>query len=103
MSPSHTARLLAQEIVNLCDPEEIWLYNKKTDLGGKTTGFKLCVVTSDADTASLEQKIYLALDCPIPYDLTVYTKTEWKEALENPFSFAGSISEKGYRLYGKTP
>lgn len=100
--PSDASRL-AQEIVRLCGPEEIWLYNRKMDLEGKTTSFKLCVVVGSGDKQLAEQKIYLTLDCPVPYDLTIYTRQEWKEAGENPHSFAFSILTKGQKLYGKTP
>lgn len=103
MTLPSAANRLSQEIVSLCQPEEIWLYNRKLDLEGKTTSFKLCIVVDSADKHLVEQKIYLALDCPVPYDLTVYTPDEWKRAGENPHSFASSILTKGQKLYGKAP
>lgn len=103
MTFPNSADALAAEIVRLCAPEEIWLYNKKTDLSGKLTSFKLCIVAGETDKSELEQRIYLALDCPIPYDITVYTCGEWEQACQNPFSFARTILTKGKKLYGKTP
>ncbi|MBQ4051789.1 MAG: hypothetical protein IJD13_09165 [Oscillospiraceae bacterium] len=93
---------LAEQIVTLCLPEEIWLYSRKVDLNGETTSFKLCVVTASEDKASVESDIYLHLDCPVPYDVIVYTAKEWTEAGQNPHSFARSILTKGHKLYGKT-
>ena len=97
------ASCLSAEIVSLCHPEEIWLYNAKTDLTGKITSFKICIVADTADKLTLEQQIYLQLDCLIPYDLTIYTPEEWAQARENPFAFARTIVAKGRKLYGKTP
>ena len=93
---------LADRISDLCQPEEIWLYSRKIDLKGNTTSFKLCVVIGGEDKAAAESAIYLHLDCPIPYDVTVYTAEEWAEAGQNPRSFARGILTKGQKLYGKT-
>lgn len=102
MASSATVNTLTGQIVQLCQPEEIWLYNRKSDLAGKTTSFKLCIVTAEKDKHAVETGIYLALDCPVPYDVTVYTVEEWAEAGQNPHSFARSILTKGQKLYGKT-
>lgn len=92
---------LTEQIVSLCSPEEIWLYSRKVDLAGETTSFKLCIVADTADKDAVESDIYLRLDCPIPYDVTVYTAKEWTEAGQNAHSFARSILTKGHKLYGK--
>lgn len=102
MAPSEPAVSLTQEIVRLCSPEEIWLYSRKLDLNGSTTSFKLCIVTREPDKGALEERIYLSLDCPVPYDLTVYTLAEWEMACQNSHSFAQTIRTKGQKLYGKT-
>ena len=93
---------LTEQIVQLCQPAEIWLYNRKLDLQERTTSFKLCIVISGQEKDKTETAIYLALDCPVPYDVTVYTAEEWETAAKNPNSFARSILTKGHKLYGKT-
>lgn len=94
-------RELADRIVSLCDPEEIWLYSRKTDLADRIISFKLCIVTTTSNKAAVETEIYLQLDCASPYDLTIYTTEEWAAAGRNPNSFARSILTKGQKLYGK--
>ena len=102
MASGEPAVSLTQEIVRLCSPEEIWLYNRKLDLDGNITSFKLCIVTREPDRGALEERIYLSLDCPVPYDLTVYTLAEWEMACQSTHSFAQTIRMKGQKLYGKT-
>ncbi len=99
MEISPHAKRLAEEIRAICAPEKIFLYHAKFDLHGQMTSFKICVVASAADKAALERKIYLSLDCDLPYDLVLYTPEEWEACMQNPHSFAGTIREKGVRLY----
>ncbi|MGI5894741.1 MAG: hypothetical protein ACOX6P_09140 [Candidatus Merdivicinus sp.] len=92
---------LTKEIATLCDPEKIYLFNAKRSLAGNVTSFKLCIIADTESKAALERRIYLELDCEIPYDLVLYTPNEWGEFLQKPHSFAGEIKEKGVLLYDK--
>lgn len=93
---------LAGEIGALCNPEKIYLFHAKFNLRSEVTSFKLCIVADSADKTELERKIYLELDCEIPYDLVIYTTQEWTRFMQNPNSFAGEIRDKGVLIYDKT-
>ena len=99
MEISPHVQRLAAEIRALCSPEKIYLYHAKFDLNQQVTSFKICVVAETGDKAALERKIYLSLDCDLPYDLVLYTPEEWEACMQNPHSFAGTIREKGVLLY----
>lgn len=94
---------LVDDIAALCSPEKIYLFSAKVNLSGEVTSFKLCVVADTEDKAQLEQRIYLSLDCELPYDVVIYTAGEWTAFMKNPLSFAHSISEKGWKVYDKAP
>lgn len=94
---------LTEEIVALCSPLAVWLFSAKRDLKQRITSFKLCIVADTDQKALLEQKLYLSLDCPVPYDIILYTKEEWSLFSGQEFSFAYTIRQKGVLLYGETP
>lgn len=94
----HVKRLI-EEIQELCSPEKIYLYNAKFDLHQQMTSFKICLVVDTKDKAALERRIYLELDCDLPYDFVLYTPEEWEACMQNPYSFAVTIREKGVLLY----
>lgn len=93
---------LVEELITLCHPEKIYVFSYKMNLQGEIISFKLCVVAETPNKHTLEQQIYLTLDCEIPYDVVVYTDEEWEIYSQNTLSFARSISEKGQVVYDKT-
>ncbi len=93
---------LADRIAALCSPEKIYIFSMKYDLRQRVISFKLCVVADTTEKRQLEQDIYLQLDCPLPYDVVVYTAEEWAEFSGEEDSFAHSIAEKGVLVYEKT-
>lgn len=91
---------LVDEILNICNPIKIILYNVKFNIIKEMTSFKLCVIVSD-DTAidELESKLYLELDCENPFDVLLYTLSEWEHYNFDETSFAGKIAKTGVVLY----
>ena len=92
---------LADRIAALCSPEKIYIFSMKYDLRQRVTSFKLCVVADTPEKRRLEQDIYLRLDCPLPYDVVIYTAEEWAEFSADEDTFAHSIAEKGVLVYDK--
>ena len=103
MNLSPHVRQLVSAIADLCSPEKIYLFNAKQNLENQITSFKLCVVADTGSKAALERKIYLELDCELPYDLVLYTPSEWEKFRQKPPAFAGEIERKGALLYDKAP
>lgn len=89
------------EIVTLCKPDKIILVSNKFSTSGELTSFKLCAVVPDSVKESeLESEIYLKTECPIPFGVLVYNRSEWEELIEDDCSFAGKVDRSGTVLYG---
>ena len=93
---------MADKVVSICRPFQIFLVSRKTDSKGNVTAFKLCVIVDSCyDTRKLESKLLLETDCDVPCDFIVYTADEWNEFAEDDCSFAYRIDNSGVLLYGE--
>ncbi len=93
---------MAEDIVKICSPLQIFLVSEKTNSKGELTSFKLCIVVPDRKYAShsdLETEILLKTDCPVPCDIIVYNITEWNECLEDDCTFAYRIDSERNLVY----
>ena len=71
---------MTKDITVLCDPSMIYLVSEKKNSKGELTGFKLCVVVPDeVSTGTLETRLLLKTDCPVPCYFIVYNLTDWNE------------------------
>jgi len=91
----------ANRIIELTNPEMVYLYNLKTGISSQVTSFKLCLI-ADCEKSEIERRIYLNVDCDIPYDVLIYTGLEWDALSGDPQSFAHKIKHTGRLLYEKT-
>lgn len=92
---------IVPELVRLCGPEEVILYNARTSPAGRLTSVKLCVIVPGGDVRAVEHELYLRLDADIPFDLLVYSRAEWERLLADRLSFASRIRDTGRRVYEK--
>ena len=92
-------KMLCDWIVGLIQPEAVILFSQKAGLDGKISSFKLCVV-ANGNPAEVEGKIYLSVDCPLPFDVLVYSPEDWERLRADDVSFAGRIYRTGRWLYG---
>lgn len=92
---------LCEGIAELVKPVRIIIFNCKYKVTGELASFKLCVIVKDTECSKVEQKIYLNLDCEVPYDVLVYNYDHWNVLMEeDPYSFAcRSIMNGGVVLY----
>ena len=81
-------------------PLKVILFNVKRSGSGRIRGFKVCIVAETAKKELLEKRIYLDIDCEIPFDVLVYTPTEWAELTKQKNSFANRIMQEGTCVYG---
>ena len=92
----------AEEIARLANPRRIYLISHKTNQGtGQLISFKLALIVAD-DTKSiseLECFLYTAVDSAYPYDLVLYTESEWASLSQDERTFAASIAKTGTVLY----
>lgn len=92
---------MAEDIVKICDPLQIFLVSAKRNSAGEVSRFKLCAVVDDSyeSVSDLETEILLNTDCPVPCDILVYTVSDWNECLDDDFSFAYRIENEGNLIY----
>lgn len=92
---------VVEKIANLLEPETIFMFSNKRGKAGKTAGFKLCVVAEHSDRAAAERRLYLAIDCEVPFDIVIYSPAEFEALRNSEGSFAQRIAESGVVLYGQ--
>lgn len=101
MKNNEIIKAVADRVVELCSPAEIYLATHKYNLRQELTAFKLLIVVNDVKKVSdVEEKIYMETDCEIPFDVIVYNKTVWEKLIDDYGTFAHKVYESGDKLYG---
>lgn len=91
---------LCEKIAELVKPVRIIIFNEKHTPSGDLVSFKLCVIVKETECTKTEQKIYLTLECEVPFDVLVYNIDQWNVAVEDPDTFAyRGILNGGVVLY----
>lgn len=91
---------VCEDIAALVKPVRIIIFHTKYDLSGELESFKLCVVVNDTECYKLEQKIYLNVECDVPYDVLAYNREHWDSLMNDDGSFAcRGIMKGGVVLY----
>jgi hypothetical protein len=90
---------VAEEIVELLAPRKIYLYNQRISDKLATSSFKLCIIAEVEEKSAAEHRIYLEIDCDIPFDILLYTPAEWETLTAIPTSFASKICATGTVIY----
>lgn len=93
---------LAARIVQVCDPEEVFLYGSRAK-GGSTPASDLdllVVVRPGVRTAPLATELREVLDAfPLRIDLKVVTSDELERQSGEPYGFMRAIRSSGRTLY----
>ena len=102
MKENQLIKSVADSIVQSCNPLKIILISKKINTFDTLIGFKLAVIIrEDVEIMpELECRLYMEIDCDIPFDLVLYSEEEWNDLKEDAESFAWKINETGTVLYG---
>jgi hypothetical protein len=87
-------------VIALINPTQIYLYNKKVGSDGKVKSFKLCVVSDFVHKPTAERQIYVNIDSEVPFDVLLYSNTEWNDLSPDASTFAYSVLTGGEKLYG---
>ena len=91
---------LCEGIAELVKPVRLIIFNEKHTPAGELVSFKLCVITKETECSKIEQKIYLSLECEVPFDVRVYNYEQWNTAIQDPGTFAfRGILNGGVVLY----
>ncbi len=90
---------LCNDIVRICNPVQLILFNEKHKPSGVLSSVKLCAVIEKGDAQQIERRLYIEVESELPFDVLVYTKERWDKLVNNRLSFASSISRSGRVLY----
>lgn len=98
-------KVITDKIALLLEAELIYVFGvKRNDPDDNVTDFDVCVVTSLAENTErnyLLKRVYMEIESEIPYDIFLYSPTEWNHFTQNPSSFASRILRKGVIAYEK--
>jgi membrane glycosyltransferase len=102
MEMEQTIKDVADSVKGLSHAEKIILISRKFNTGNELTGFKLCVIVGDEveSLSELEAKLYMTIECEIPFDLVMYQKSKWNSMRKDTGSFAWKICDIGTVIYG---
>ncbi|MCQ2464432.1 MAG: hypothetical protein MJ095_02480 [Oscillospiraceae bacterium] len=92
------------EIVSICSPLNIILISSKVSTDGSLAGFKLVVIVNDNPEESisdLECRLYMQIDSEIPFDLVLYSRSEWEKFKNDTGTFAWKTHNTGVYIYGE--
>ena len=90
-------------LISLFDIEKLIVFGvKRRVANGKITDMDICLVCNcECDKNSILKRAYLEIDTDIPYDLFLYTPSEWDSLTQKSESFASRIARKGHVFYEK--
>lgn len=103
MSDNELINRTASEIQEICSPLNIILVSNKVNTDGDLVSFKLVIVVDDSveSTSELECRLYMQVDCDIPYDIVLYKHSEWNKFKNDIGTFAWKIYNTGAYIYGE--
>ncbi len=94
---------LADSIAEHCNElKKIYLISNKIDTNGELISFKLAIIVDNSveSSSELECRLYLNIDCELPFDLVIYREDEFEKLKCEIGTFAWKIRNSGTVLYG---
>ena len=99
-----------KEITDICDGltrlfdvEKLIVFGvKRSESTKNITDLDICVIADyDYNKNDFLKRAYLEIDSDIPFDIFLYTPTEWNNLIKKSESFASRIDRKGCIVYEK--
>lgn len=94
---------LKKKLLDFCkNIKKIYLISVKVDTMGELKSFKFGLIVDDEikSTSELAGNIYFNIDCELPFDIVIYTESEFDSLKEDIGTFAWKINNSGTVLYG---
>lgn len=86
---------LCKQLQHQYHPQEILVFHRKDSGSGSLSSFKVCMVVETSDVLQLERDVYLNVECEVPFDILIYTPSEWATRCQEKDSFAAHIKRNG--------
>lgn len=94
---------LQSKLINYCSNiKKIYLISLKVDTLGELKSFKFGLIVDNniKSTSELAGQLYFNVDCELPFDLVIYTESEFDSLKNEIGTFAWKIENSGTVLYG---
>ena len=92
---------IKEQIVSRYFPSKIVLFGSQAKgTATKKSDIDLCIVKDTYDKRGLLADMSLTIESTKPFDLLLYTETEWNSCINDSASFAYLINKKGTVIYG---
>ena len=93
---------ICNEIKRLFEIEKIIVFGvKRSENENTVTDVDICIVADTKNKNAWIKKAYIEIDSDIPFDIFLYTPSEWEALTQQSESFASRIARKGCVVYGK--
>ncbi len=92
---------ICKEIDRLFEIDKLIVFGvKRNEKNNSVTDVDICVVCEYGDKNAWLKKAYLEIESKVPYDIFLYTPSEWDEMTKQSESFASRIVRKGCVVIG---
>lgn len=92
---------IKEQIVSYYAPSKIVLFGSQArGTATKKSDIDLCIVKDTDNKRDLLTDMYLNVESDRPFDLLIYTESEWNECVNDTSSFAYLINKRGAVIYG---
>ena len=92
--------IIKEQIINKYSPRKIILFGSQAKgTATKKSDIDLCIIKDTDNKRTLVVEMYMNIESNKPFDLLIYTESEWNECANDITSFAHLISQKGVEIY----
>lgn len=92
---------IKEQIVSQYAPSKIVLFGSQAKgTATKKSDIDLCIVKDTDNKRNLLTDMYLNVESSKPFDLLLYTESEWNECINDTSSLAYLINKSGTVIYG---
>lgn len=89
------------QIISQYGPAKIILFGSQTKgTATSKSDIDLCIIKDTENKRELLTEMYVNIESNKPFDLLLYTKSEWEQCINDSTSFAYLINTKGTVIYG---
>ena len=90
---------IKQQFIDRYQPDRIFLFGSQAKNTAEfDSDIDLCVVVEATDKRKLLTDMYLNIESEVPFDLLLYSPSEWERCVADHTSFAFQINKEGVIL-----
>ncbi len=92
---------IKEQLIQKFHPSKVILFGSVAKgIFRETSDIDLCVVQDTDNKRQLLTDMYVEIESEVPFDIVLYTNTEWNECIQDESAFAYQINNTGVKIYG---